>query len=424
MLRAIFPWNQAVRHSFVRILVVTTKSPYPLYEGRALRSYNLIRQAALRHEIHLASFIQTPEEVSGIEHMKTICSVVRSHRLYFEHPRRDGVKDALRELGRAAPLPVVKYDTAAMRETLRELLAANRYDLVHVDMLHLSEYFDLFAGLPVVLMGHNVESLILERRAANETRWLARKYLEYQHRKLVRYETAAARRATRVVMVSQADADILAGWTGRTDIAVVPNGVDTSFFDVPTAPLKPGSMVYVGGFTWFPNEDAIRYFASDVLPLIAAEVPEANLTVIGKNPDNAHVRALATNPRIRLAGMVDDIRPVVAESAVYIVPLRIGGGTRLKILDALSMSKAIVSTAIGCEGLEVTDGQDIVVADDAGSLARAIVLLLRDPERARRMGQAGRALVERRYEWNVLSEVLDRVYGEATAVAAGTLSRP
>ncbi len=406
----------------MRILVVTTKSPYPLFEGRALRSYNLIRQAAQRHEIHLASFIQTPEEVAGIEHMTSICSVVRSHRLYFEHPRRDALKDALRELTRDAPLPVVKYDTPAMRATLRELLAANRYDLVHVDMLHLSEYFDLFDGLPVVLMGHNVESLILERRAANETRWLARKYLGYQHRKLVRYETAAARRATRVVMVSQADADILAGWTGRTDITVVPNGVDTSYFDVPDTPCKPGSMVYVGGFTWFPNEDAIRFFASDVLPLIAAEVAEANLTVVGKNPDNATVRALAANPRIRFAGMVDDIRPVVAESAVYIVPLRIGGGTRLKILDALSMSKAIVSTSIGCEGLDVTDGQDIVIADEPAALATAIVALLHDPERARRLGRAGRQLAERRYEWNVLGGGLDRVYRDAVAAASPSLT--
>jgi polysaccharide biosynthesis protein PslH len=407
----------------VRILVVTTKSPYPLFEGRALRSYNLIKQAAKRHEIHLASFIQTPEEVAGIEHMKSICSVVRSHRLYFDNPRMDGLRDALRELPRAAPLPVVKYDTAAMRQTLRELLATHRYDLVHVDMLHLSEYLDLFEGLPTVLMGHNVESMILERRAANESRWLARTYLRYQHRKLVRYETRACQRATKVVAVSRADADVLAAWTGRDDIAVVPNGVDTSFFDVPAVPFKPGSMVYVGGFTWFPNEDAIQYFARDVLPLIAKEVPEANLTVVGKNPDNAAVRALSENPRIKLTGMVDDIRPLVAESAVYIVTLRIGGGTRLKILDALSMSKAIVSTSIGCEGLEVTDGQDITVADDPQSLANAVVRLLRDPDEARRLGRAGRALVEQRYEWNVLGEGLDSVYLDAQSAAASGQAR-
>lgn len=401
----------------VKILVVTTKSPYPLYEGRALRTYNLIREMAREHEVHLASFVQTPEEIVGIDHMRSLCPVVESHHLYADRRTLRLAIDVLREPLSSAPLQVVKYRSTAMRATIRRLISQHRYDLVHLDMLHLAEYLDLCGDIPTVLMEHNVESVILERRADQERRWAARAYLRYQQIKLQRFEAQACKRATRVVAVSETDGVLLEQMSGREHIDVVPNGVDTEYFReaagnaVPTA----NTLVYVGGFTWFPNEDAVRHFAADILPLIAREIPDVSLTVIGKNPDSPEIRALATNPRIRLAGMVDDIRPIVASAAAFIVPLRIGGGTRLKILDALSLSKAIVSTSIGCEGLEVSPGRDIVVADNPVAFAAETVSLLRDSDRARELGQKGRELVERLYDWRAVGVGLAEVYKRAVA---------
>jgi glycosyltransferase involved in cell wall biosynthesis len=199
--------------------------------------------------------------------------------------------------------------------------------------------------------------------------------------------------------------------TGRQDIATIPNGVDTSFFeDYSGATVKPASLIFVGGFTWFPNLDGIEFFCDEILPRIAEKIPEVSLTVIGQNPDNAKTRAIAANPRVKVAGRVDDIRPFVAEAAAFIVPLRIGGGTRLKILDALSMGKAIISTSIGCEGLAVEDGTSILTGDSAEAFADSVVKVLKDPALGRRLGEEGRQLVRSVYDWEVIGKKLGDIY--------------
>jgi sugar transferase (PEP-CTERM/EpsH1 system associated) len=394
----------------MRILVVTTKSPYPLFEGRALRTYNLIRQVARQHEVHLVSFVQTVEDLEGLEHMRSICGEVEGHKLYFTRPRWRLVVDAVIELFSSSPLPIVKYRSAAMTAALRARLAAHQYDLVHFDMLHLSEYFSLCGQVPTLLMEHNVESNILARRADTETRPLHKFYLRYQQRKLRRFEAEACRNAGQVVAVSELDARELARMSGRHDIRTVPNGVDVSYFKQQDDAPRQSGLVFVGTFDWFPNADAMRYFVNEVFPLILKVRPDTMLTIIGKHGESAAAAELARHPQIRLAGLVDDIRPWLQAAAVYVVPLRIGGGTRLKILDALAMSKAIVSTSVGCEGLHVTDGQDIIVADQPDAFARQVLGLLSEGARAQSLGRRGRELVERQYDWRVIADSLLQAY--------------
>lgn len=396
----------------MKILIVTTKSPYPLFEGRALRTYNLIKQAAREHEIHLLSFVQTQEDLDGIEHMRSICKVVDYEKLYFDGAKTQIIKDAICELFSSAPLPVVKYRTAGMRAKMRKLMQTHQYDLVHLDMLHLADYMDLCGDTPVTLIEHNVEHVILDRRADNETRPLHRAYLRYQAAKLKAYEGRACQRAQHVVAVSDLDAQQLRELGPGSRVTSVPNGVDTEYFCTTHAPRKPTSLVFVGGFTWFPNLDAIRYFCDDILPRLVKLIPDIQLTVIGKQPDTPVAHEIAKHPNVKLAGQVEDIRPDVDAAAAYIVPLRIGGGTRLKILDALSMSKAIISTSVGCEGLEVEDGKTIVIADTPDAFAQAIVSILRNPELAQTIGQQGRQLVETRYDWAAVAKGLMAVYAE------------
>lgn len=396
----------------MKILVVTTKSPYPLYEGRALRTYNLIKQAARKHEIYLYSFVQTPEEVAGIEHMRSLCKEVYAEPLYLGAGKARVALDLARDACSAAPLHAIKYRSARMRARIRELIGREGIDLVHLDMLHLGDYADAVGDLPVVLVEHNVEWILLKRRADSEHTWLRRRYFAWQTEKLRRYEARMCARADEVVAVSDLDAEELRRLGGRR-VTSIPNGVDTSFFDGVQAPEVPNSLVFVGGLTWFPNRDAIGYFCEQVLPLVAAEVPDVRLTVVGKNPDPRAVREIAGNARVRLTGLVEDVRPLIAEAAAYVVPLRVGGGTRLKILDALSMGKAIVSSSVGCEGLEVTHGEHLLVADEPQAFAAEIVRVLRDRALAQRLGAAGRALVERRYEWGVIAGDLLQVYQSA-----------
>lgn len=396
----------------MKILIVTTKSPYPLFEGRALRTYNLIKQAALHHEIHLLSFVQTPEDLEGIEHMRSICKVVEYEKLYFDGAKTQILKDAICELFSRAPLPVVKYRTAGMRAKMRKLMQTHQYDLVHLDMLHLADYMDLCGNTPVALIEHNVEHVILDRRADNETRPLHRAYLRYQAAKLKSYEGRACQRAQHVVAVSELDAQQLRDLGPGARVTSVPNGVDTEYFRTSQTPRKPTSLVFVGGFTWFPNLDAITYFCEDILPKLLKTIPDIQLTVIGKQPDTPVAQEIAKHPNVKLAGLVEDIRPDVDAAAAYIVPLRIGGGTRLKILDALSMSKAIISTSVGCEGLDVEDGKTIVMADTPDAFAQAIVKVLADPVWADTIGQQGRQLVESRYDWAAVAKTLMAVYAD------------
>jgi sugar transferase (PEP-CTERM/EpsH1 system associated) len=407
----------------MKVLFITTKSPYPLFEGRALRTFNLIKEVAREHEVHLLSFVQTQEDLDGIEHMRSLCKVVEYEKLYFGAGRLAVLADAVRDIFSARPLPILKYYSRSMEARIRRLIAAHHYDVIHLDMLHLCEYMDVCSGIPVVLAQHNVESMILQRRAENEKRWLLRKYLSRQYRKLQTYEAAMCRRVDELLAVSDADAQCLEAMTGRGDISVAPNGVDTEFFQPQAVPADDHNLVFVGGFTWFPNLDAIQYFSDEILPLVRQKLPNIRITVIGRQPDTAAVRRVASAPGLTLTGLIDDIRPTVAEAGAYIVPLRIGGGTRLKILDALAMSKAIISTSIGCEGLAVTHGQDIIVADTPESFANAVIETLSDPARAQRIGAAGRALVVARYGWAAIAGTLIAAYASAVSRKAKGTAR-
>lgn len=394
----------------MRVLAITTKSPYPLYEGRALRTYNLLKQVARKHEIYLLSFVQTPEERAGIEHLREFCAHVEAVPLHLEHARWHIAMDTLREVFGAAPLHAVKYRSRVMREKVRALLATGTIDVVHLDMLHLGEYLPLCSGVPVVLTEHNVESTLLRRRMEATPNALAKLYFFYQYLKLRAYEARLCRLADQVVAVSELDARALEDLAGIANVTPISNGVDTTYFRELHAPTHANGLVFVGGLTWYPNHDAIRYFCAEILPRVAAEIPDVSLTVVGKNPRTSGIREIAENPRVRLTGLADDVRPLISEAAVYVVPLRIGGGTRLKILDALAMGKPLVSTSVGCEGLDVVSGEHLLIADSADAIARQIIRLLRDPGLGRRLAAAGRQLVERKYEWSVIARELDRVY--------------
>lgn len=394
----------------MRILVITTKSPFPLYEGRALRTYNLLKQVAKKHEILLLSFVQTAEELEGIEQMREFCSHVDVVPLHFGGGKLRIGLDMVREIFGTAPLHAVKYRSRVMRDKVRALLGTETIDLVHLDMLQLGEYLDLCAGKPIVLIEHNVESVLLRRRAENTTNPLAKLYLYYQYLKLRAYEARICRRVNHVVAVSELDAKLLRDMAGTSEVTSISNGVDTSYFAPDSRPRQPDRLVFVGGMTWFPNYDAIRYFCNEVLPRVADEVPTVSLTVVGKNPQDDSVRDIARNSRVRLTGLVEDVRPLISEAAAYVVPLRIGGGTRLKILDALSMGTPLISTSVGCEGLDVVSGEVLLIADTADAFARAIVRVLREPELGRRLGAAGRQLVVDKYDWSTIAPALERVY--------------
>ena len=397
----------------MKILAVTTRSPWPLHEGRALRTYNILREIARNHEVHLATFLQAQEEIDGLHEMRAFCADVYGEPLYIDHPRRELAVDLAADLVSGAPILATKYRRAKMLARVSEWLKTRDYDVLHLDMLHLGEYASLAGQTPVVLVEHNVEAVIIERRIETTRNPLARAYLKYQHGKIARYEKRICESVDEVVTVSELDSEQLQELAPGGSYTAVANGVDSNYFSSQGVAKKPGALVYVGGLNWFPNLDAIRYFTADVLPLIAKRVPHVSLTVVGKLPSEATAAEFKHLPNVKLTGTVDDVRPYIDAASAYVVPLRIGGGTRLKILDALSMSQALVSTSVGCEGLTVTPGEHLLVADDPQAFADAVVNVLSNPELARAMGAAGRSRVCSHYDWPSIARRHEAVYARA-----------
>ncbi len=256
---------------------------------------------------------------------------------------------------------------------------------------------------PSVLFTHNVEAEIWRRHADTARSPLRKALLSAQWRRTVRFERDAVRRFDLVLAVSDTDRRTLLQAYGplRNAVHVVPTGVDTRYFGDVTGPVRPRHMVFTGSMDWLPNEDGMLYFVRDVLPLVRREEPDATVAIVGRAPTPAIVK-LGFEHGVEVTGRVDDVRPHMAAGAVYIVPLRIGGGTRLKIFEAMAMGKPVVSTTVGAEGLPVEPGADVIIADSPHKFAEAVVRLFRSEEERTRIGEAGRRLVAEQYDWSAV----------------------
>jgi glycosyltransferase involved in cell wall biosynthesis len=312
---------------------------------------------------------------------------------------------------------------------LRKLLQSEKYDVIVCDFLVAAGVIPWDLPCPKVLFTHNVEALIWKRHyeVARNPLWKMLSWREW--RAMERAEKRYLREADHVLAVSQTDCDFFAKELPTEKLTVIPTGVDIEYFSPIAVEEEPGSLVFTGSMDWMPNEDGIFYFAEEILPRIFEKLPNARLSVVGRKP-SARLKALAaTDPHhLHLTGWVDDIRPYLAQSAVCIVPLRVGSGTRLKIFEAMGMGKAIVSTTIGAEGLPVRHGEDVLLADSPDDFAQSVVRLLEDAAERRRLGNAARELVETKYSWGSVAKEfatsLEKVAsGSRQGVVASSASR-
>jgi sugar transferase (PEP-CTERM/EpsH1 system associated) len=375
----------------------------PLDKGGKLRTWHIMRHLAARHDITYLSFEDASQTDADRLGMREVCSRLETV------PRRDADKgtwrfyaDAARYLLNTAPYAVAKYHSAAYGARLQQLLAGERFDAVVCDFLPPVVNMPRRLPCPSVLFTHNVEAEIWRRHAETAGRAVKKMALQQQWQRMQRFEADALRRFDLVLAVSEADAktfDRLYPGALTAPVHVVQTGVATDFFTpAADAPLRT-HMVFTGSMDWLPNEDGMTYFCREILPRIRQAEPEATLSIVGRAPTPA-VRKLSEIAGVEVTGRVDDVRPYIARGAVYVVPLRIGGGTRLKIFEAMSMAKAVVSTTVGAEGLPVTHGRDIDIADEPSGFAHAVVHLMRDAEARRAMEAAARRLVVERYDWS------------------------
>jgi sugar transferase (PEP-CTERM/EpsH1 system associated) len=390
----------------------------PLDKGGKLRTWHLMRHLAKRHDITYLSFAERePSAADGNETARGYLDGMREVATRIDTiPRFDPPKGSLRFYADAAmhladPLPyaVAKYRSRAFRRRLHELLAETPFDLIVCDFLFPSVNLPRRLPCPAVIFTHNVESEIWRRHAETQIGALGRLLYGTQHRRMLRYEARALERFDGVLAVSEADRDTFGRLYGDAvprPVHVVPTGVDTSYFESDASGADSRNLVFTGSMDWLPNEDAMVYFCREVLPLIRAEESGVSLSIVGRAPTPT-VERLADGHGITVTGRVDDVRPYMRDAAVYVVPLRIGGGTRLKIFEAMAMGRAVVATTVGAEGLPVKPGEHLLLADEPRTFARAVVRLLRDVGRRRQIEAAARALVVERYDWSVVAGELN-----------------
>lgn len=396
----------------MNILFLSTRSPYPLISGHSLRTYHILKGAAQEHDVTLVTFAQHPEhelKTENLEHLRGFCKAVYPFRIPADMSRATLFLALLRNLFSGLPFVAHKYDAPEMRKKIRDILANERIDLVHVDLLPLAVYLDEFPSLPKILVNHNVESVRLRRWFETERNPLKKLFLGYQWLKLRAFERNAMNRFNCCVTVSETDRELLRGMGVEKPMVVVPNGTDTSSFKPSGKPVTPNTVLWFGHMDVHTNRDAVLYFWNDIYPVLRERRPDVSVSFVGTSPPAGITEAARRNPRLKATGFVDDIRPYVDEAAVVIVPIRIGSGTRLKILDAMAMGKVIVSTTVGCEGLAVTDGKNIAIADTPLEFVERIETLLSDETARRSIAENARKLAET-YDWSIINELQKDAY--------------
>jgi glycosyltransferase involved in cell wall biosynthesis len=385
-----------------------------------MRNYNLIAGLAERHEVHLLSF-GDPDKSRGTP-LDALC---RSVQVVLP-PQRSTAQRLKGLLFSRLPDMAQRLPSGEFRAALVTTLERERPDVVEVEGIELAQYLFGMAessadhGRPLLVFDdHNAEYVLQQRAFETDIRkpkrWVGAAYSFVQWQRLRNYERRACQTADRVVAVSKTDAQVLRELVPGLEPVVVPNGVDMERHSGPIPPLdaelgpSKQDLVFTGKMDFRPNVDAVLWFAQEVLPLIHLEAPEVRFWVVGMNP-HPRLAPLAADPAVKLTGWVEHVRPYIARAAVYVVPLRIGGGTRLKILQAMAMSKAIVSTALGCEGFDLVPDQELVIADTPAEFATAVLNLLQDPARRERLGHAARSFAGMRYDWRIIVPKLEEAF--------------
>lgn len=407
--------------ALMKVLWVKANKILPVHSGGDIRSYNIARQLARQHQLTFLSYYDGkrdpdyerqlaesfPEAVSISTGKQQSSTVVRA-------------LDYARRLPLPRPYAVERFASAEVRATLSRWFQERAFDIAVCDFLDAAVNFPNELRIPSVLFQHNVESEIWRRHAETESNPIKRRAYALEFRKMLRYERNTARKCHHIIAVSEHDRSLMEAWVEGGRITVVPTGVDLEQYQ-PDFSSRRGLPVvtFVGAMDWEPNVDAMEYFCHAIWPSVVARVPQAKLRIVGRNPGE-RVCNLASDS-VEITGRVPSVVDHLRQATVVVVPLRIGGGTRLKIYEAMAAGKAIVSTSVGAEGLDVHHGKDIVLADNPKAFGEAVVTLLGDDNLRWKYEQAAADLAKQ-YDWAVIARKFERTL-EIIAGKQGTPER-
>ena len=395
----------------MHLLWVKTELLHPIDKGGRIRTYHMLRALKQQHRITYVTL-----DNGGAAPQAPDLALEYCHQLirvpFDEAPKRSPRfwLELLSNVVSPLPYAIAKYRSAALRGEIARVVRDTGIDVLICDFLAPSQ--NVPEGLPcdTVLFQHNVEAAIWKRHVEVQTNPLARAYFYAQWRRMTRFERRECQRFDRVIAVSRADAETIEREYGVPSVADVPTGVDIDYFrPAGRATPEPHNLVFTGSMDWLPNEDGITWFVEEVLPRIHQRLPDVTLTIVGRNPPPRIQQLAMRDARIRVTGSVPDVRPFIEGAAIFVVPLRVGGGTRLKIYEALAMERALVTTTIGAEGLPLKPGLHAVLADDSAAFAQAVLDLLNDPVAAVSLGRAGASYIREHFGWDAAADAFTRI---------------
>ncbi|MHB1423530.1 MAG: glycosyltransferase [Gemmataceae bacterium] len=401
--------------SALRVVMVDEELPYPPTSGKRIRTLNLTLRLARRHRLTYVCHRNSDAEEARKAMDFFAEHGIETHVVERAVPSKTGPRFYLRLAANLlSPLPysVATHTSRALRRTLAEVARKQRVDVWHCEWTPYAETLRGIATRRRVVMAHNVESIIWQRYHETESNPLLRWYIGRQWRKFQRFERRILGEVERAVAVSATDAQRLREDFGVTRVAVVENGVDTEYFQPQARRRTPGRLLFLGSLDWRPNLDGVRLLLERVFPAVRAAEPSASLCLVGRNPPEALRRQIAAMPSVELHANVPDVRPYLADCGLLVVPLRIGGGSRLKILEALASGTPVVSTRVGAEGLRLEAGQELTVVEDIDGLSRALIAGIRHPQVLQAEAERGREKVLEHYDWDRLAEQLEQVWRE------------
>ena len=409
------PATRPDRISMSRLLFLAHLLPYPPDSGAGIRTFNILRLLARDFEVTALCFYRIDPSYDIVSLERRLASL-RAHATVDAVPipqqgsRLRLIWDHARSVALGRPYTHFMHESGKYDRLLARTLRSGGFDLVHVDSLDLSHVMPRLVGRPVVCTHHNVESALLRRRANGERRRTVRAYLRLQARLMEGEERRWLGRVALNLAVSPDDERQLRALSPSARVATVPNGVDVDRFAPSVDQGALQGSVFVGGTGWYPNRDGLQWFVAAILPELVAMEMRTPVRWVGHVTEEERRQFEGASSVLEFTGYVEDIRPHVAPAACFIVPLRVGGGTRLKVLDAWAMGKAVVSTTIGCEGLDARHEENILIADEPKEFARCVARVHADPALRQRLGAAGRRTVEERYSWDVVGSGLRRLY--------------
>jgi polysaccharide biosynthesis protein PslH len=405
----------------MKILWLSHLVPYPPKGGVLQRSYHLLRETARTNEVTLLAFNQSdlmarrfPTVRDGLREAKQALSEFCTSVEFFPIPAEEYPLGkyflALASLFTRAPYTVNWLHSSHFRSHLKHALESRNYDTVHFDTISLAPYIRLLSSCPTVLDHHNIESHMMLRRAELESNFLKKSYFLQEGHKLARYERQVCPLFDLHITCSELDSERLQKIAPHSRIEEVPNGVDIGYFSPTGNEPLPNSLVFAGGLNWYPNQQAMQFFADEIWPRLKQRIPTVTMDVIGEAPPESLCRVAAVDSNFRVHGFVDDVRPYLDRAAAYVCPISDGGGTKLKILDAFAMAKATVAHPIACEGISATPGRNVLFAISPDEYVDQIVLLLENPVLRREIGNSARQLILNHYSYESIGAKLRELF--------------